>query len=92
MVGKELRRRRKEKKLTQIALSVESGLSQNMVGRIERGVHNPTIVVLHALAVRLGITISDLTINIDSLKSWPGLQNQNSFPTAWVTELRWRRV
>jgi transcriptional regulator with XRE-family HTH domain len=92
LLGKELRRRRRKKKLTQVNLSVEAGLSPNVVGRIERGIYNPTIVVLHAIATRLGIRVTDLFPNTDILDIWLGLQRQDNFPTAWITELRWRRV
>ncbi len=92
LLGKELRRRRRQKKLTQIDLSVEAGLSPNVVGRIERGIGNPTIVVLHAIATRLGIRVTDLFPNTDFLDVWLGLQRDDNFPTAWITELRWRRV
>jgi transcriptional regulator with XRE-family HTH domain len=71
-------------KLTQVNLSVEAGLSPNVVGRIERGIYNPTIVVLHAIATRFGIRVTDLFPNTD----FP----EEKFPTAWITELRWRRV
>jgi transcriptional regulator with XRE-family HTH domain len=67
LLGKELRRHRLEKKLTQVNLSVEAGLSPNVVGRIERGIYNPTIVVLHSIATRLGIRMTDLLYNTDSV-------------------------
>jgi transcriptional regulator with XRE-family HTH domain len=92
LLGKELRRRRRKKKLTQVNLSVEAGLSPNVVGRIERGIYNPTIVVLHAIATRLGIRVTDLFPNTDFLNIRRGLQHEDNFPTAWITELRWRRV
>ena len=69
LVGRELRRHRLERKLTQVNLSVEAGLSPNVVGRIERGVYNPTIVVLHAIATRLEIRITDLFPNTHISKS-----------------------
>ena len=64
LLGRELRRRRLERKLTQVNLSLEAGLSENLVGLIERGVYNPTIVVLHAIATRLGIRVRDLFPNV----------------------------
>jgi transcriptional regulator with XRE-family HTH domain len=92
LLGRELRRHRRKKKLTQVDLSVEAGLSPNVVGRIERGIGNPTIVVLHAIATRLGIRVEDLFPNTDYLDIWLGLQREDNFPTAWITELRWRCV
>ena len=82
LLGQELRRRRRKKKLTQVNLSVEAGLSPNIVGLIERGVYNPTIVVLDAIATRLGIRIADLFPDTD----FPGrelrLQHEGNFPSA----------
>jgi transcriptional regulator with XRE-family HTH domain len=66
-LGKELRRRRHKEKLTQVNLSVEAGLSPNVVGRIERGIYNPTVVVLDAIATRLGVRVPDLFPNTDFL-------------------------
>jgi transcriptional regulator with XRE-family HTH domain len=92
LLGKELRRRRRKNKITQVNLSVEAGLSPNVVGRIERGIYNPTIVVVYAIATRLGIRVTDLFPNTDFLDVWLGLQREDNFPTSWITELRWRRV
>jgi transcriptional regulator with XRE-family HTH domain len=92
LLGKELRKRRRTKKLTQVNLSVEAGLSPNVVGRIERGIYNPTIVVLHAIATRLGIRLTDLLPNTDFPDVWLELRREDNFPSAWITELRWRRV
>lgn len=64
LLGKELRRHRRKKKLTQINLSTEAGLSPNVVGCIERGIYNPTFVVLHAIATRLEIRLTDLFPNL----------------------------
>src|SRR5260370_14325488 len=90
LLGKELRRRRRKKKITQVNLSVEAGLSPNVVGRIERGIYNPTIVVLYAIATRLGIRVTDLFPNTDFLDVWLCLQRQDNFPTACIPELLWR--
>ena len=59
-VGTELRKRRKEAGLTQVNLSEEAGYSPNVVGLIERGIYNPTVVMLDAITTRLGIHISEL--------------------------------
>jgi DNA-binding XRE family transcriptional regulator len=92
LLGKELRRQRKKRGLTQIALSVNAGYSQNVVGLIERGIYNPTVVMLTDIAMSLGIPPGHLLTNIDSLQSWLGLDNIGNFPTGCITELRWRRV
>jgi len=59
-LGIELRRRRREHEITQQALGADAGVSANVVGGIERGVYNPSIVVLYAITTRLGIELSDL--------------------------------
>jgi DNA-binding XRE family transcriptional regulator len=82
LLGQELRRRRHKKKLTQVDLSVEAGLSPNLVGLIERGIYNPTIVVLHAIATRLDIRVKDLFPDTGFSGREIGLQHENNFPTA----------
>ena len=61
-LGVELRRCRTEqqKKISQVELSREAGLSDNIAGGIERGVYNPSVVVLDAIATRLGVKLSEL--------------------------------
>ena len=91
-LGKELRKHRLEKKLTQVGLSLEAGLSPNVVGRIERGVYNPSVRVLEDIATILGVPVRVLFPNSDVLGIWPGLQIKENLPSGWITELRWRRV
>jgi transcriptional regulator with XRE-family HTH domain len=59
-LGEELRERRKELNLSQEALADQAGLHTNVIGRIERGVYNPSVLVLFAVATRLGISLSEL--------------------------------
>jgi transcriptional regulator with XRE-family HTH domain len=92
LLGKELRRRRRQKKLTQVSLSEEAGLSPNVVGRIERGVYNPSVGVLEDIATVLGVPVYALFLNTDLLDIWLVLQYEENFPSGWITELRWRRV
>jgi transcriptional regulator with XRE-family HTH domain len=92
LLGKEIRRRRRKQKLTQVNLSVEAGCSRNVVGRIERGIYNPSVGVLEAIAKRLGVPVSALFPDTALLDIWLGLQYEENFPSGWITELRWRRV
>lgn len=92
LVGKALRRQRRKKRLTQVGLSEEAGLSPNVVGRIERGVYNPSLRVLEDIATVLDIRVFALFLNTDLLDIWLGLQHEENFPSGWITELRWRRV
>ena len=62
--GKVLRHRRKEAGLTQEQLALEADVQRNYVSLIERGIHQPTIVVLFKLASALrcqpSVLVSDL--------------------------------
>ena len=59
-LGEELRERRKKLRLTQEALAHDAGLHRNVIGRLERGAYNPSVLTLLAIAVRLDVRISDL--------------------------------
>jgi transcriptional regulator with XRE-family HTH domain len=92
LLGKEVRRRRRKLKLTQVNLSVQAGYSPNIVGRLERGVYNPSLGMLEAIAKRLGAPVYALFLNTDLLDIWVGLHDEENFPSGLITELRWRRV
>jgi transcriptional regulator with XRE-family HTH domain len=59
-LGQEIRDLRTHKKLSQEALAGLAGIHTNVVGRLERGAYNPTVLILAALAVKLGVTLEDL--------------------------------
>jgi transcriptional regulator with XRE-family HTH domain len=59
-LGEELRERRKERKLSQEALALLAGVHPNVVGRLERGIYNPTVLILVAIATKLNTTLLDL--------------------------------
>ena len=54
-VGRNLKKYRKEKGLSQEALALECGLHRTYVSGVERGVRNPTVVVLEQLAKPLDL-------------------------------------
>jgi transcriptional regulator with XRE-family HTH domain len=58
--GKNLRRIRLERKISQEYLADEVGIPTNQVGRIERGEVNTSISTANALATKLGVPIKDL--------------------------------
>jgi transcriptional regulator with XRE-family HTH domain len=58
LVGLNLRNARLGKGLSQETLANEAEVAMNYVSGIERGVQNPTVMVLHRLARVLGITES----------------------------------
>lgn len=53
--GANLRKLREEKGLSQEAFADEAGLHRTYVSDIERGVRNPTIVVVEKIARALGV-------------------------------------
>lgn len=56
LVGSNVARARRGRGLTQEALSVKSGLSQQYISGLERGHRNPTIVTVYELACALGVS------------------------------------
>ncbi len=59
-VGINLRRLRREKEWSQEDLAFESGLHRTYVSGIERGVRNPTLLILVKLAKTLGVAPAEL--------------------------------
>ncbi len=60
LVGRNLKRIRQEKRLTQEEFADRSGFSQQYLSGLERGQRNPTIVTLYELASALGVGVIDL--------------------------------
>ena len=58
--GKNLRKLREQKELSQEELSGKMGTVPSQIGRIERGEINPTVNTLKILADALEITMKDL--------------------------------
>jgi transcriptional regulator with XRE-family HTH domain len=46
--------------LSQEALAFDAGIHPNVVGRLERGIYNPTVKILYALALELNTSLQDL--------------------------------
>jgi transcriptional regulator with XRE-family HTH domain len=59
-LGRNLRRLREAKGLSQEAFAFEAGIHRTYVSDIERGARNPTITVVENLAIALGVTASEL--------------------------------
>ncbi|MGE5538062.1 MAG: helix-turn-helix domain-containing protein [Gemmatimonas sp.] len=68
LVGQNVRRLRKEKGLSQEALAFESGLHRTYVSDIERGVRNPTVLILHEIAQALKIPVYLLLVDVAQSK------------------------
>ena len=59
-LGKEVRDRRKRRNLTQEELAFDAEVHPNVIGRLERGIYNPTVTVLSAIAVELKTPLHEL--------------------------------
>mgnify|MGYP000173811041 CR=1 FL=1 len=59
-VGRNLRRLRLECGLSQEALAFEARIARNYMSGLERGVRNPTVLILDRLAQVLNVSVSDL--------------------------------
>ncbi len=57
--GKNLRKLRKQKELSQEALADKVRTAPSQIGRIERGEINPTISTVKALSTALEVSIND---------------------------------
>jgi len=61
--GQNVRLAREKKGWSQDRLSEESGLHRTYISGIERGVRNPTIEIVHQIAIALDVDIPFLFIN-----------------------------
>jgi len=60
LVGKNVKRTRLALRMTQEDLAAKSGLSQQYISDLERGLRNPTVVTLFELAVALACSPAHL--------------------------------
>lgn len=59
-LGRNLRRLRDEKGLSQEAFAHEANIHRTYISDIERGARNPTITVVEKIALALEVTASEL--------------------------------
>jgi transcriptional regulator with XRE-family HTH domain len=59
-LGEEVRERRKQRNLSQEALAHQAGVHPNVVGRLERGSYNITVLTLLAIAMKLNTSVLEL--------------------------------
>ena len=59
-IGRLLRKKRAEKKITQEALALQCGIDRSYLGRIERGEVNITVLKLYEIASVLQIDAKEL--------------------------------
>src|SRR5262245_42013463 len=60
LVAWNLRRLRVQRQLSQEKLAVDADVDRTYVGRLERGVENPTVALLDKLAAALSVEITEL--------------------------------
>lgn len=60
LVAWNVRKLRVRHAISQEALAVDAGVDRSYVGRIERGVENPTVETLEKLAAALDAPVADL--------------------------------
>ena len=71
LFGRVIRQRREAIAMSQETLGAETELSRNYIGMIERGETNPTLLVLHALAVALQTSMSALIQDLEAALDLP---------------------
>jgi transcriptional regulator with XRE-family HTH domain len=62
-VARNLRRLRNQKELSQEELAFEAGLDRSYLSGMERGLRNPTIIMLAKLAGALGVEPHELLVS-----------------------------
>jgi len=65
-LGRNVRRRREVRELTQEKLAEKAGLDPTYISGIERGLRNPGIKNVARLAKALGLTTSELCKGVDA--------------------------
>lgn len=63
VVGRNLKKYRRAAGFSQESLAFECGLHRTYVSGVERGVRNPTVVVLEKLAAPLGVEAWQLLVD-----------------------------
>lgn len=58
LVGRNVRKFRKERGLSQEGLAFESGIHRTYISGVERGIRNPTVVILEEIANALDVPVS----------------------------------
>lgn len=59
LFGRNIKKLRKKKGLSQEALAEKAGLHRTYIGAVERGERNITIAIAHRIAKALGVELSE---------------------------------
>lgn len=76
-VGKKIERIRKERKMSQYQLAIDSGLSPSYIPDIEKGLKCPTIETLDNICYALKITLRDFFTEPTDVISYDKLSTLN---------------
>lgn len=68
-IGWNLRRLRAEREITQEDFATDSGFDRGYISGLERGVRNPSILVLERVANALGIDVAEL-LDVEAAKEF----------------------
>ena len=68
-IGWNLRRLRKERGITQEDFATDSGFDRGYISGVERGVRNPSVLVLERIAKALEVDVGELFENVGSRES-----------------------
>jgi transcriptional regulator with XRE-family HTH domain len=79
-LGKNIRRLRRTLRISQEKLAEKSGLHRTYVSDVERGSRNPSFLTLLAMARGLGVTLSELTRDLETHV----VPNQSGNTTHWA--------
>ncbi|WP_051204644.1 helix-turn-helix domain-containing protein [Butyrivibrio sp. VCD2006] len=66
-IGNRIRFHRKERKISQEELALQSELHPSYIGQLERGVKTPSIDTIYKITKSLDITMSDFLKNIETV-------------------------
>ncbi|MGH9677342.1 MAG: helix-turn-helix domain-containing protein [Candidatus Acidiferrum sp.] len=78
LVGRNFARLRREKGFTQERFAEVSGMTQQYVSDLERGLRNPTVVTLFHLASALGVSHVELVMPDDEARNETKSKSRNS--------------
>lgn len=76
-MGKRIRTLRASRNLSQEQLAERAGVSYKFVGDVERGKGNPTVNWLEAVAIGLGVTVTDLLTEEDPAVLYPPITGRD---------------
>lgn len=59
-LGKRIAFLRKQRRMSQLTLSIESGVAKSYLSDLERGGRNPSVLILNKIALGLNVTLEEM--------------------------------